>query len=783
MRRRPLPKADKPTEDPVQSATPRSDDTPTIVMPDVKLSPFEEAAARVEAWPPLSVDDVDLDVLTNAGYDDTIELPDPVELIKRAIEADLDPAIFEEDEFPRAGNVIEWCTSPDFLGGDMKPFPKQFEHLVHFFRDCCYQCSDIDYIHNVPRAATYDELLDRFVLLNCGVCPKCKRNRHDILSEWFSDSRFRDYTDLKDSIIPRPAPHNEFVGVWGQRCGKSLMSGCFAFTYVLHRYLQLPSVNRYFDEPSSKVFDAAFVSPKLDQIRRNLWEPLRHAYQASPWFEQYRNYLKEREKRFGVPLYREQQTFVAFVGKRLSMHMSASNASTLRGGTRFWTCIDELAWFNVREDGKKATGARSGEQVYDALHRSLSTLQLASDWRRTQLKDYDALDAYMFNVSSPSSMYDPIMALSERSPSKVRMYYTWAPTWEIHPKFTEAALRELYEDENFERDYGAVPPKAAKPFFHDPDFTTLKSLVHEKPVNSFDLFNYSIEVADDPLSTRQVLQLLLKDIHPDLKTPRMLMVDNGETNNSFALTISRYMPERDGLLLEAAIEISPWRGHSIDLAWCYDEVVLTLCKNFNFLYVGYDRWESTYAINDLRMNHQIDAQRYSLKWADFEKFRDDLQAARIWFNEPEIDPDEVLKIRDLGLRARYPMAHLLAQICTVNQFGNKVHKPDGGNDDLFRTLVLHHYFLRKNIKDIKKRSKYMLRQGAQQRVVGQYVSRGQMGGGRIRKVFGKGAQGAGGDGNGRVHIAVGGSPSAGGGSPQQPDRMRVIRGRRRNRRY
>ncbi|KKL06020.1 hypothetical protein LCGC14_2600210, partial [marine sediment metagenome] len=174
---------------------------------------------------------------------------------------------------------------------------------------------------------------------------------------------FRWQRRLDDDVIPRPVAPNEFVGVWGQRSGKSLMVGTFVFPYILHRYLALPSVTRYFDEPENKILDAVFVAPILKQASDFMWEPFKHAYHTSPWFTEVVAHIKDRERRIGVQLYREQQTYIAFVGKRLACHMAAANAGTLRGGTRFFCVTGETliqtdkGWFRAdMMDGVMADG-------------------------------------------------------------------------------------------------------------------------------------------------------------------------------------------------------------------------------------------------------------------------------------------------------------------------------------------------------------------------------------------------------------------------------------------
>jgi hypothetical protein len=190
----------------------------------------------------------------------------------------------------------------------------------------------------------------------------------------------------------------------------------------------------------------------------------------------------------------------------------------------------------------------------------------------------------------------------------------------------------------------------------------------------------------------------LKNINSDGVTPRAVTVDTGEVSNSFGLCVSRYYSEQQGLAFEEFIEVAPSENAIVDLAWCYNELVIPLVQSFNIKHVVYDRWESGYAVSDLRTNHDIDAQKYSLRFKDFDTFKNDLLGSRIWLPKPEKDPDELLQHDSLAWRANYPRANFQAQITTVNQFNRKITKPDYGNDDLFRTAVLAHYIIMNNKK-------------------------------------------------------------------------------------
>jgi len=672
------------------------------------------------------------------NLDDIDGLPDPVAMIDRAISADLDPSIFTERSFDVAPNIVEWCRNPEFLGYTGEMFPKQLQVLVHFFSDVCHFCSDTDYIHDVPVDASMGDVLDRFTLLQYGVCPKCKRNRTELLTEWQRDSRFWDHHEFDNNVNIRPVPPNEFVGVWGQRSGKSYSVATFAAPYILHRYLSLPSPTRYFNQPNNVVFEAAFVAPTLHQINKYMWGPFREVYDSSPWFREFRKYLVSEGKRTGVQLYHSGSTFLAFPSKRLAVHILAASSSGLRGGTRIFAAQDELGWFNTNEDGKRRAGTKDGTEVFNALSNSLTTIRTQADYRRESLGDYNSLDAYMFNISSPSSISDPIMqraAVATRAP---RMFYTHYKTWEVNPKEKEYVIREQKagDMESFMRDFCAIPPRALSPFL--PEHRLVQDLLHS--AGEEQLFKYHIERQEDEDGLRWV-RPILGDISYDPFNPRVLAIDNGETTNSFALCVGRYLPDIDGILFEEFVEVAPVQGSNVDLAWCYDKFIVPLVNSFNFLHVGFDRWNSAYAVHDLRTNPslKVDAQRYSLKWKDFTQFRDELRGMKVWLPAPECPPDDLLQIRDLSRRAEFPRAHFQLQLTTVNQFGNKLYKPDNGNDDLFRVGALAHSFIQRYKKEYQKQSAHISRRkSGTAGSVGIFrgASRGGRGGGRMGSFMG-----------------------------------------------
>jgi hypothetical protein len=668
-------------------------DTEIVLAPQPRI----EVTPVVQPVEPAKVEEYQAEVLSDLGDFPTFkttaqdsDLPDPVEMIRRAINSDLDASIFSTQMFDVAPNAVDWCRGHQWLSYNSDLFPRQFEVLARFFEDVCYFCSDADYVHNVPVDADLGNVQDHFCLLQHGVCPNCKRNRTEMLSDWIKDSRYGKYHTWDPVVVPRPVPPNEFVGIWGQRSGKSITTSSFIWTYILHRILALPSPTTYFNMPSNVVLQASFVSPTRGQGNENLWLPFLGAWDGSAWCKKVVQYLKQESKRTGVQLYHRQQTFLIFPGKRLAVHVQAANSANLRGATRVFGAEDEMSHFNFSEDGKRRASVRDGTEVFTSLSNSLRTVRSAADDRRTH-GDYDAIDGYMINISSPLDISDPLEQRAAIADKSFRMFFTRHPTWHVNPKEKEDLIREEFAGNpiRFTRDFGAQPPRAANPFIHDEKIAD--EITVEKVTGLCD-----IEIQTEQQESSVLLRPKVIRLRPDKSIPRCITIDNGEKNNSFALCISRYYPEQDGILIEEFIEVAPGPHASVDLAFCYNDLILSLVKQLRVVHAVFDRWESGYAVADLRTNHSVDAQRYSLKWKDFEAFRADLHGMHVFMAKPEVPWRQVLATSNLVERAQWPRAHFQSQMLTVNEVGKTLQKPLNGNDDLFRAAVLAHYFITKH---------------------------------------------------------------------------------------
>jgi len=164
------------------------------------------------------------DSVSNSGKNNTTAVPikksitnieevkdddyDPFAVIERAIDSDFDSSIFDmidDSDLPLAKNWFEFCTKKKFLG--LEPFPKQIKFGLEFFSDYCPDCSHPDIMEDLFDQSMGD-ILDHVQLLECGICPKCKRNRLEFIK------------DGKLSL------YNELAGCAGQRSGKAQPLHC-----------------------------------------------------------------------------------------------------------------------------------------------------------------------------------------------------------------------------------------------------------------------------------------------------------------------------------------------------------------------------------------------------------------------------------------------------------------------------------------------------------------------------------------------------------------------------
>lgn len=602
------------------------------------------------------------------------ELIDPEALIKEAVNANLDASIFEIDdnEHPQAPNVIQWVIGATFLNTSL--FTKQAEILVKLYADYCPECTDPDYFENVPvdDSSGIGYFQERVALLFEGKCDKCGKTRPELFDE-----------------IP-----NELVAVLGQRSGKSVLTASHIATYQLHRFLKLPNPARYYKQIAGQVFDMVFTAFTAGQAKSTLWSKFDGAIQASPWFKDYHQFLDTKGRELGIELYSHKNTFLVYGGsKRLLATYKPSDLRSLRGDTRIFAAIDELGWMG-EGDAVKA----NGEEVHKSLGNSLRTIRSGAK-RKWDDGEYNAPTAIMANISSPSSAWDPIMTLLKQGKTNKSMVCFHSSTWDFNPQIRreDLASEEQTNAAAFARDFGADPPLADTPWLGN-----VQNLERVYDPNLKSIFKYGHTYIQDEAGTgRYVAAELRASSLIDDGIPRIITVDAGETGNAFSVGMYHLEASEefgDTVITDAQVEVQPEHNKSINetvpvhFPTMVDNFIVQLCNSYSVAYVVWDRWQSTGEIQRLR-DKKIVAEKYSPKRVDFQNLRNRIHSGRLKAPSPERTDFADFDLHDPICRKRFPWTHFYIQLATVREVGLKVLKPLGGDDDMFRTLVLADKYL------------------------------------------------------------------------------------------
>lgn len=99
---------------------------------------------------------------------------------------------FDDSSMPDAANFYRWCTGSEFLNAE--PYLEQVLIGVRLFGEYCPICSDTEWmkIENHEPQEGLAGMLAKVVLLEHGVCPKCKGRR----SEFFRTNKLKFYNEL-----------------------------------------------------------------------------------------------------------------------------------------------------------------------------------------------------------------------------------------------------------------------------------------------------------------------------------------------------------------------------------------------------------------------------------------------------------------------------------------------------------------------------------------------------------------------------------------------------------
>lgn len=617
----------------------------------------------------LSFDDLDtefdpglyLQQLTETGISDNI----------------MSASVFKDEriDVPRAANFMEFCQSPSYL--NFPAFPRMLQIGSHLLGEICYFCSDKDFMYQM-----YDQNIgtinDRIVFTRYSICPKCKRTRFDFVknNKW---------------LFPE-----SLIAVLGQRSGKNYLLGQLA-CYQLHRFITLEidgervAPNKYF-RTGPGMLTMTFTAATLGQAMRNIWNVFQPMVKSSPWFNEYFKYLRYAGKKIGEELLLDNATFLRFRNKLIDVACQAPDQRTLRGPTRIGFGMDEICWHDAKVEessAKKSAGVLgSAEDIWTSLNNSLRTVRNAA-FERMKAGDFDTPTAYDWSISSPCHSNDIGMRRLRLTESNPRIFGAHYATWEVNPEYKDGknsfASDYAVDEVKADRDFGAIPPLTISPWITDPK-PILESVraKQDRPVITYE------QRRERTVFGTMTSWLELKSVN-DASTARILSIDNGYSNNAFAITLAS-MDKNGRPYIDQCCMLKPTDQYNINLSKMWDNFIYPIITKTNITLILYDRWNSLQNIQKLQ-DEGKDARQYSLTPKDFSFFRLKLMNSEVSYPFSEYSPNVFLDngsgdVDLVNVSLSKPGFALLLQTLTVRQLGGRVVKPLYGDDDVFRTAML-----------------------------------------------------------------------------------------------
>ena len=200
-------------------------------------------------------------------------------------------------------------------------------------------------------------------------------------------------------------------------------------------------------------------------------------------------------------------------------------------------------------------------------------------------------NAYGLYISSPSSHLDKSMRLYKQSQTSTKIYGFKHSTWEINPNITKDDLKDKYAEDPIaaERDFGANPPFSSSPYIKGP--ASLVPCFSNKK-NIFEL--KKIRTTKDSLGGRLIYPIIHHRVRHSY--PSVLAVDCGYSNNSFALALCHWLPDKDdsevrNFACSGLIEIKPTQ-YPVSYPMIYEYAIKPILEEFNVKLVAFDRWQS-----------------------------------------------------------------------------------------------------------------------------------------------------------------------------------------------
>ena len=626
-------------------------------------------------------------VIKGAVMDENGELVDDFDISRFMREAEdeetglLHDLKIDTRDLPKANNFFDFCKR--MMGPNTKhPYPLQAWIGAMLFGEVCPVCSNKEWldIDNVPKDYPFLEMEEHLVMLDRGVCPKCKRTKWDLIQ----NHGMKRYTQL--------------VNCLGQRSGKSLSAAMYA-SYHLHRFLMFPplaSLTNSMQASSELTF--TFVSLTYDKAKSVLWTPFMEIINDSTFFNQYFECMDHYSAKYDRKLYNRATEFLRFNYRNIRFYPSGPKSSGLRGETRLGGALDELGLFRLPKDGEEegTSEIANADEAHKSLMRSMTTVD--AGFLDIIKKGHNFVPGpILLNVSSPMSIRDKMMRLLKESRTEEgskRILGIQKATWEFNPYLERdnplIAGEYASNWEKAERDFGANPPLVHSRYM---GVNSVHEGIFVNGPNGHEFIYERGHVGElyGTIQRRRTFQY-----------PSVVAIDAGISDNSFCVVSAHYDFETGKTVISNVIECMPHEGRRINFNLMYENVILPLCKATNAVYLTADQWQSLDILHRVRkdMGKTPDgkeictSRQYSPRRHDFDALRALVVNKNLLC--PTVKPDRIEYIVD-GNVDNYkaemnekPVEHLLLQMLTVRevQEGKPPTKGENFTDDIYRAVVL-----------------------------------------------------------------------------------------------
>ena len=573
-----------------------------------------------------------------------------------------------------APNAIEWAVGAQYLNQPtLYAYKRQYQVLRDLLNLRCPLCNPLGREHTDCWDKGKEYLQSENLLVwskkyNDDICPKCGTTR----KEFETDDFFKKYTMLVLCV--------------GQRSGKSILGGSYLSTYVEHRIITSGDPATYFQVFPGQPFEVAFTATTAAQAEGTIYAYYRSARSRSPWIQAYIEKLRTEERKKGLDkntLYRENLDSVIYKNLNVEFNSLNSNSGGLAGRTRIFSIIDELSRFDDTKESKRSAG-----EVFSVLENSLVTVR--SKAAKLGLPHYFGM---MAAVSSPMFYNDATMNLVRDAKKIKTIYAMHLPTWQFNPDITRADLEPFYQRDaiDAERNFGANPPMASKPFVQDVERFKAAINIDLKPKAIFE-DTYPIDGTG-----RAYVGKRLTTCSFDTKHVHYLGGDAGKSKDSFALVsvhgeyIDRVNSdgERDTkwvTVIDWCLTIRPTsRPRRTVFYDCIIDIIKNIKNKQRIQFVGFDHWNSESTIQDIR-TLGIDADIRTIKSEDYVTFLNDVYEGKVQFIPPlkeDEGKDAYISMSDYGR--------------TIHEFLNlerttdmKIDHRDGEHNDIAQALLIAH---------------------------------------------------------------------------------------------